>query len=82
MSGVVYVEEGDAIHGNGKAVIVGDGVGLSEEVRDEVWWKGRKSKVPHVVVGAGGEVGEDGCVVCESKCVMRVPQVLYSIDCM
>ena len=62
-SGIVYIKEGDTIHRIGKAVVVGDGVGLSEEVGDEVWRKGRKSKVPHVGVSGDGEVGECGCDV-------------------
>ena len=65
-SGIVYVKEGDAIHRIRKAVVVGDGVGLGEEVRNEVWRERRKSKVPHVGVSDGGEVGECGCDVRQS----------------
>ena len=59
-SGVVYVKEGDAIHGIGEAVVVGDGAGLGEEVGDEVGREGRESKVPHVGVSNDGENGECG----------------------
>ena len=62
-SGIVYVKEGNAIHGFGKAVVVGDGVGLSEEIGNEVRRERRKSKVSHVGVSDDGEVGEGGCDV-------------------
>ena len=62
-SDIVYVKEGDAVHGIGEAVVVGDGVGLGEEVGDEVWRKRRKSEIPHVGVSNDGEVGECGCDV-------------------
>ena len=65
--GVVYVEEGNAIHRFGEAIVVGNGVGLGEEVGNEVRWKRRKSKFSHVGVNDDGKVDEGGCDV--RRCV-------------
>ena len=52
--GIVYVKEGDAIYAFGEAVVVGDGVGLGKEIRDEVRRERGKSKFSHFGVSAVG----------------------------
>ena len=82
-SGIVYIKEGDAIYGVREAVVVGDGVRLCEEVRDEVRRKGRKSEIPHVVDSDDGEVGGMGdvCVeVCDEGSTVYVLNKLYVDD--